>query len=434
MFFWGNQELTSSYARAKFVSGFTDFFALIYHIVIQIFFLQLKVMPMFYYNFLSVLIFVVLLFAIQKVKFFTGLFFIAYVEVICHQILAEYFMGSETCFHYFILMMGLLPFLVFEKKFIVATIISFISSVIFIILESITFPPRYDVSSSIVNTMKFLNMTITIIVIVFMIAIFTIIVYKIEDNLESKNVSLEKEIKMASVIQQNFFKQDVSEIQNYDLAFYSKPMAGVSGDLYDFFRSGYNLDGLGIFDVSGHGISSGLVTMLVKNIIHQEFYTKERMELWEILNNINGRVIQEKGDIENYLTGILIKTNKEDLEIAIAGHPRPIFYHHKTGICEFLQVKKESVGAIGIPGFPVYYTSQIYKFEEGDELFIYSDGLVDTVNERKEEFGKNRLLNLIYRVCELPAKRQLVEIEKHIAMFQGRAPQKDDLTFIVLKK
>lgn len=389
---------------------------------------------MFFYNIISVAIFVLLLFAIYRVKSFIILFFIAYIEVMCHQILAEYFMGSETCFHYFILMMGLLPFLVFEKKLIVATIVSVISSVIFIILESISFTPKYIVSLNIVNTLKYLNMSITIIVIVFMVGIFTISVYKIEDNLEAKNKGLEKEIRMASVIQQNFFKQDVSQINNFDLAFYSKPMAGVSGDLYDFFRTGSNLEGLGIFDVSGHGISSGLVTMLVKNIIHQEFYTKEKMDLWEILNNINGRVIQEKGDIENYLTGILIKTNKENIEVAIAGHPRPIFYHHKTGICEFLQMKKESVGAIGIPGFPVYYTSQVYNFEEGDELFIYSDGLVDTVNERKEDFGKDRLLNLIYRVCDMPAKMQMVEVEKQIAMFQGRAPQKDDLTFIILKK
>lgn len=434
MFFLGNQEIASSYARAKFVSAFTDFFALIYHVVIQVFFLQFRVMPMFFYNIISVAIFVFLLFAIYRVKSFIILFFIAYIEVMCHQILAEYFMGSETCFHYFVLMMGLLPFLVFEKKLIVATIVSVISSVIFIILESISFTPKYIVSLNIVNTLKYLNMTITIIVIIFMVGIFTISVYKIEDNLEAKNRGLEKEIRMASVIQQNFFKQDVSQINNFDLAFYSKPMAGVSGDLYDFFRTGSNLEGLGIFDVSGHGISSGLVTMLVKNIIHQEFYTKEKMDLWEILNNINGRVIQEKGDIENYLTGILIKTNKENIEVAIAGHPRPIFYHHKTGICEYLQMKKESVGAIGIPGFPVYYTSQVYNFEEGDELFIYSDGLVDTVNERKEDFGKDRLLNLIYRVCDMPAKMQMVEVEKQIAMFQGRAPQKDDLTFIILKK
>ena len=271
MLFLGNQEITSSYARAKFVSAFTDFFALIYHIMIQVFFLQFRVMPMFFYNIISVVIFIFLLFAIYRVKSFIILFFIAYIEVMCHQILAEYFMGSETCFHYFILMMGLLPFLVFEKKLIVATIISVFSSVIFIILESINFTPKYIVSLNIVNTLKYLNMTITIIVIIFMVGIFTISVYKIEDNLEKKNISLEKEIRMASVIQQSFFKQDVSKIKNYDVSFYSKPMAGVSGDLYDFFRTGDNLDGFGIYDVSGHGISYGAVTMLVKNIIHQEF-------------------------------------------------------------------------------------------------------------------------------------------------------------------
>ena len=75
-----------------------------------------------------------------------------------------------------------------------------------------------------------------------------------------------------------------------------------------------------------------------------------------------------------------------------------------------------------------------YVFKQEGYLKGYSDGHVDTVNERKEDFGKERLLNLIYRVCDMPAKMQMVEVEKQIAMFQGRAPQKDALTFIILKK
>ena len=301
-------------------------------------------------------------------------------------------------------------------------------------MEYIKFVPKYEIADNIITAIKFVNITISVLVIVFMLCIFTIIVYNIEDNLETKNTNLEKEIKMAAVIQRSFFKQNLTEINNYQVSYYSKPMAGVSGDLFDFFRTGENIDGLGVFDVSGHGISSGLVTMLVKNIIHQEFYTKEKMDLWEILNNINGRVIEEKGDIENYLTGILLRTNQNNIEIAIAGHPKPIIYHHKTGICEFLQLKKESIGAIGIPGFPAYYTSELINFENGDELFIYTDGLVDTINERKESFGKDRLLNLIYRVSNMPVKTQAEEIEKKLAMFQGRAPQTDDVTFIIIKK
>lgn len=434
MLFIGNQELTSSYARAKFVSGFTDVFALLYHIMIQIWFLQIKVMPMFFYNIISVSVFVVLLILIFHVKSYVVVFFIAYIEVICHQILAEYYLGTETSFHFFILMMGLLPFLVFEKRFFISAPTALFSSLIFITLEYIKFVPKYEIADNIITAIKFVNITISVLVIVFMLCIFTIIVYNIEDNLETKNTNLEKEIKMAAVIQRSFFKQNLTEINNYQVSYYSKPMAGVSGDLFDFFRTGENIDGLGVFDVSGHGISSGLVTMLVKNIIHQEFYTKEKMDLWEILNNINGRVIEEKGDIENYLTGILLRTNQNNIEIAIAGHPKPIIYHHKTGICEFLQLKKESIGAIGIPGFPAYYTSELINFENGDELFIYTDGLVDTINERKESFGKDRLLNLIYRVSNMPVKTQAEEIEKKLAMFQGRAPQTDDVTFIIIKK
>ena len=64
---------------------------------------------------------------------------------------------------------------------------------------------------------------------------------------------------MAAVIQQSFFRQDVKNIKKYEVAYFSRPMVGVSGDLYDFYKTGDKLDGLGVFDVSGHGISSGLV-------------------------------------------------------------------------------------------------------------------------------------------------------------------------------
>lgn len=101
MIFIGNQELTSSYARAKFVSGLIATVALIYHVVIQWCFFRLKVMPMFYYNFLSIAVFVSIFIAIFHVKSFVALFFVAHAEIIVHQILAEYFLSSGTCFRFF---------------------------------------------------------------------------------------------------------------------------------------------------------------------------------------------------------------------------------------------------------------------------------------------------------------------------------------------
>ena len=95
-------------------------------------------------------------------------------------------------------------------------------------------------------------------------------------------------------------------------------MMGVAGDLFDFYTDSNSLDGLGIYDISGHGISSGLLTMLVKNIIHNEFYKKENKTLDEILYKSNNRIIEEKGNVENYVTGILMKIKNNDVNFVVA--------------------------------------------------------------------------------------------------------------------
>jgi serine phosphatase RsbU (regulator of sigma subunit) len=239
---------------------------------------------------------------------------------------------------------------------------------------------------------------------------------------------------MAAVIQQNFFRQEVDNIKKYEVAYFSRPMVGVSGDLYDFYKTGEKLDGLGIFDVSGHGISSGLVTMLVKNIIHQEFYNQRELELWEILDKINDRVIEEKGEIQNYLTGVLVRLYENKFELVDAGHPAPILYKKSTGKCEYIELGKRSVGVIGIADFPVFYESLFYDFEDGDELILFSDGVVDIQNENGEYYGKDRLLEAVKVNIEKPAAEQVGFIANNIYSFCGNREQNDDITIIVLKK
>ena len=174
-----------------------------------------------------------------------------------------------------------------------------------------------------------MNITITVFIIIFVVLIYTRVVFWIESYLKTHSDALENEIKMAAIIQQNFFRQEIDNIKKYEVAYFSRPMVGVSGDLYDFYKTGEKLDGLGVFDVSGHGISSGIVTMLVKNIIHQEFYNQKDADLWEIVNEINDRVIEEKGDIQNYLTGVLVRLYEDKFELVDAGHPAPILYIRK---------------------------------------------------------------------------------------------------------
>ena len=426
--------LTSSFQRARVVSFFVTACSLLYHIAICLFFYAIGIKQMFYYNFISIAVFLLILLLIPKVKSFVVLYYMALVEVIVHQVLADYFLGSYTSFHSFILLLGLLPFLVFENKKRYALPVTVISTILYIYFSCRTIEPHADVSSTVLFAVRCMNITITVLIIVFMILIYTRVVYRIEYYLKNHSDSLENEIKMAAVIQQNFFRQEIDNIKKYEVAYFSRPMVGVSGDLYDFYKSGEKLDGLGVFDVSGHGISSGLVTMLVKNIIHQEFYNQTEAELWEIVNKINDRVIEEKGEIQNYLTGVLVRLYEDKFELVDAGHPAPILYKKKTGECNYVKLGERAVGAIGIAGFPVYYESMFYDFEDGDELILFSDGVIDIKNDQEEYFGKERLLEAAKINIGKPAAEQVSFIANSIYSFCGSREQNDDLTIIVLKK
>ena len=428
------KSLTSSYERAKLVSLFVTLASLVYHTTICIVFYFINVKQMFFYNFVSISVFLFILFLVPRIKSYILPYMLAFAEVLVHQILADYFLGSYSSFHSFILLLGLLPFIIFENKKRYALPVTILSSLIYIYFSCRNIEAHADVSSGIIFAIRCINISITVFIIIFVILIYTRIVYKIEYYLQRHNETLENEIKMAAVIQQNFFRQEVENIKKYEVAYFSRPMVGVSGDLYDFYKNGEMLDGLGIFDVSGHGISSGLVTMLVKNIIHQEFYKQQELELWEIVNNINDRVIEEKGDIQNYLTGILIRLYENKFELVDAGHPAPILYKKKTGECSFVELSKKSVGVIGIADFPVFYESIFYDFEDGDELILYSDGVIDIKNDKDEYFGKERLLDAVKVNIEKSAAEQVGFIANNIYSFCASREQTDDITIIVLKK
>lgn len=389
---------------------------------------------MFYYNFISISVFTIILILVPRLKSYVLLYNIALIEVIAHQILADYYLGTYTSFHSFILLMGLLPFLVFENKKRYAFPITALSTLLYIFFSCRNIEPHAIVDSSILFKVRCMNVTIMVFMIVFVVLIYTRVVYRIEYYLKNHSESLENEIKMAAVIQQSFFRQEVDNIKKYEVAYFSRPMVGVSGDLYDFYKTGEKLDGLGVFDVSGHGISSGLVTMLVKNIIHQEFYNQQDAELWEIVNSINDRVIEEKGEIQNYLTGVLVRLYENKFELVDAGHPAPILYKKKTGECKYVELGKKSVGVIGIAGFPVFYESEFYDFEDGDELILFSDGVIDIKNEKEEYYGKERLLEAAKTVLGRPAAEQVSFIANNIYSFCASREQNDDLTIIVLKK
>ena len=245
----------------------------------------------------------------------------------------------------------------------------------------------------------------------------------------------EKEIELASFVQQSFYNLRLPDFKNYEVAYYNKPMAGVSGDLYDVYFTKDMLEGFGLFDVSGHGISSGLVTMLVKNIINDEFYKGKKLNLEDVMNITNDRIIVQKGNVENYLTGVLARVSGNSVEFVNAGHPLVMHYKKKENKIELIKRGESAESSvIGISDFPVNFECVKTEVEKGDILLLYTDGLTETMNRNREEFGVDRLKRTFLKNSDNPIAEQIKLIVEEAKTFANRAKITDDITLLILKK
>ena len=260
------------------------------------------------------------------------------------------------------------------------------------------------------------------------------VVQRTEALEKEKNRAL-KEIDLAGFVQKSFYKTDTSEITDWDIKITSKAMAGVSGDLYILFITENKLDGIGIFFFFFHGIASGLVTMLVKNIIEKEFRKGKNLPLDEVMTKINDRIIIEKGNIENYLTGMLIRFNKENFELVNAGHPKALLYNSETK--EVSPVEQEGInqfGAIGIPDFPINFETLKFNMAKNDELVLYTDGITECTNSKKEYFGSEGIVSVFKNNVDKDLEKQVEALPEALYNFTGNRQLNDDITYIILKK
>lgn len=261
-------------------------------------------------------------------------------------------------------------------------------------------------------------------------------------KLESTNNQLteakrkaDRDMKLAMNVQNAFFNPSLPHFKNWDLVYTFKPAAGVSGDLYDFFHDSKDLQGLGLFDVSGHGIASGLVTMLAKTVIDKKFREGNNQSLSKVMSEIDKQIKEDKGDIENYLTGILLRINDNKIEFINAGHPTAFVRTAKNGKCHPIEVKDYSKrnSIIGVNTLDKDFTTLKFSMQKGDGLILYTDCLNESVNKNGEAFGEERIIQAFEDSGIGSAKSKLDYILSRFYKFTEGTEIKDDLTVIVLQ-
>lgn len=269
-------------------------------------------------------------------------------------------------------------------------------------------------------------------------------------NLSDVNELLEKEqrrsnadIAMAEKVQRSFLIPQRTTFDDWEIAVAYQPLSGVSGDLYDIYSLNDALSGVSLFDVSGHGMAAGLVTMLSKNIIANQFMSGFKVvneqgqpsNLSQVMYAVNNAIIGAKGDIENYLTGAIMRVSEDGLcEVVNAGNPFPML-NHDGQVSELKPAAgKTQMGMIGIDGFDVSFPTIDFTMDHGDSFLIFTDGLTESENRFGEQFGVSRLSREFSDCTGLSAEEQLDYIMHCHKTFTGSFPREDDLTVIIVHR
>lgn len=260
---------------------------------------------------------------------------------------------------------------------------------------------------------------------------------EIYEQLSQARIEGEQDMNMAGNVQKSFLPDDYNDKSQWDIAYIFKPMTSVSGDFYDFYEVNDELRGAGLFDVSGHGISSGLITVLARSIIYHNFSDNIERNLGEVLENINEELSEEISHSGNYLTGVLLRFNKNKIEYVNAGHPSIFIKRHNTNAQTFSKDGDEDSWRgvfLGMPFITSKYGVVETEMQSGDFILLYTDCLNESQNKDKEPYGNDRIIESMNSIESDNAQEILNKVVSDFYDFTGSRILNDDFTVMVIRK
>jgi len=203
------------------------------------------------------------------------------------------------------------------------------------------------------------------------------------------------------------------------------PAKEVGGDFYDFFIVDRNHLALVIADVSGKGIPAAMFMMRSRTAIRS--YAGAGKTPSEILYQANNTLC-EGNDAEMFVTvwiGI-IDLKSGVMTCANAGHEYPMIMH-PGGSFELL---RDQHGLVLAAMENVHFHEYELQMHPGDRLFVYTDGVPEAVNSSMEQYGTDRLLDVLNQTRDLDIQEVLPAVRQSIKEFSGDEEQFDDITML----
>ncbi len=243
-----------------------------------------------------------------------------------------------------------------------------------------------------------------------------------------------KEIELASKIQDEFLPKTIPNVGNLDIHAGVISADAVGGDCYDFIKTDEDNLLFYIGDVTGHGVSAGLVTAIANSLIYSLSFGDTPKDLQLLTHTLN-KVMRAKTRPDMFITAFIgvWDSQKSELTYTPCGHEPTYIYSTKKK--ELTMLKKEGIALGIVENVEKILKNHTVTIETGDVLVMYTDGIPEAWNVERQLYGFERLEESIKRHAEKSTAKEIYEgILEDVYKFMGGYPQADDVTLMVMKK
>jgi sigma-B regulation protein RsbU (phosphoserine phosphatase) len=234
-----------------------------------------------------------------------------------------------------------------------------------------------------------------------------------------------KEMEIAKKVQQLLFPKSLPENDNFNIDAHYSPHHTVGGDYYDWIAIDENRKMVCIADVSGKGVPAAILMSNFQASLRT--LLRKTTDLEEVIHDLNHQVY-ESASGENFITFFIaiIDLQQKHLTYVNAGH-NPPYLMSMNGEIEKLDKGTLVLGALRkIPFLEIGHT----EIENTQTLLLYTDGLTEAFNEKEEEFGPERVLEILKKNVASNPTNLLKCMLKEIEEFIGKRALSDDITLL----
>ncbi len=234
----------------------------------------------------------------------------------------------------------------------------------------------------------------------------------------------------ARTLQENMFS-DAPVMPGFRFAARAEACDEITGDFYEFIKLADGRMGFAVGDVSGHGVQAGLVMSMARKTL--EIYASSGFGPAETIAKVNDSLARDLGGklFISMMYGI-IDPQHRTITWARAGHTPVIRYNTRTGTLSEIKPKGMVVGMKSGFFFRQSLEEESTRVEGGDVFVLYTDGLIEAMNLKNEEFGIERLIEIVQRCAESGPDALIDQTLSRIRHFRGSQPANDDQTLLVL--